>query len=186
VAANRAERGRPAIGSRRDLTAAASRIEQASTPEEAVRSAARAAAGVGAPGILAPGLDEAAMYTIWFAMVTTVARRCGARLSPATVGKVVGAALGGAAAYTAGSKVLTWGVIAVLHTIPGAALPAAMAMNSAINALLTRRLGRACTERFADPGFSGRDALAITRNLFALPSTAEVLGLRRLLGGSGG
>jgi uncharacterized protein (DUF697 family) len=165
-----------------DPHVAARRIEEAATAERAVRTATRAAAGVGVPGILAPGLDEAAMYTIWLAMITTVAKRTGASLSPASAAKLVASALGGAAAYTVGSKVLTWGVLAVLAAVPVAALPAAMGMNAAINALLTWRLGRACTQRFADPRFGARDALVITRDIFALPGVSEILDLKRLLG----
>lgn len=89
------------------------------------------------------------MYGIWLAMVTTIAKRCGAELSPATAAKLVTAALAGVAAYTTGSKILSWGVIAVAGAVPGAALPAAMAMNAGLNAYLTRRLGMRCITRFA-------------------------------------
>ena len=71
------------------------RVQEADTPEDAIRIAARAAAGLGVPGLFHPGLDEAGMAAIWLTMVTTIAKRCGARLTPATAGKFVtaGAAL---------------------------------------------------------------------------------------------
>ena len=167
----------------RDVAGAARRIEHASTPDDVVRIASRSAAGIGVPGILAPGFDEAAMYTIWFAMVTTIARRSGAELSPATAAKLVSAAVGAAAAYSLGSKILSWGVIAALSSIPFAALPAAMAMNAGLNALLTHRLGHACAERFADPKFRVADIAGIVRHLALVPSMADVLAVRRMLTG---
>jgi hypothetical protein len=151
----------------RQADSAAALIATAPTPERAVQLAARAAGGLGVPGLFSPGLDEAGMYSIWFAMVTTIAKRSGAEVSAATVAKLVSAALAGAAAYSLGSKVLTWGVIAVGAAAPFATVPAAIAMNVGLNAYLTRRLGRRCIARFSDPRFSARDVLDLARGLTA-------------------
>lgn len=80
-------------------TTDAAPIEQvAATSEDAIRTAVRAAAGMGVPGIFSPGLDEAGMTAIWGAMVTTIAKRQGAELSPATAAKLVASALAGVSA----------------------------------------------------------------------------------------
>jgi hypothetical protein len=130
-----------------------------------VRVASRAAAGIGVPGILSPGLDEAGLYAIWLAMVTTIAKRSGAELSAPTAAKLVASAIADVTAYSSGSKILYWGMVGVFHAVPFAAVPAAMAMNSALNAALTRRLGRRCIARFSDPRFRACDVLGIVKGL---------------------
>jgi hypothetical protein len=158
-------------------------VASALTPEDAVRSAVRRAAGVGVVGALHPGFDEAAMATLWTHMVTTIARRSHARPSPATVTKLVAAAVSACAAYSTGSKLLTWGVGLVL---PGGLLlaaPAAVTLNSAINAYFTYRLGTECVRRFAGPGLEARDVLAFGRAVVLAPSLAELAEIRRMIAG---
>jgi hypothetical protein len=92
-------------------------------PGDAIRVAADAATGLGIPGLFDPGLDEAGMGTIWLTMVTMVARRCEARLTPATAAKFVTAALSSVAAYSVGSKILDWAVMGILIAVPGIAVP---------------------------------------------------------------
>jgi uncharacterized protein (DUF697 family) len=159
------------------------RVQQADTPEDAIRIATRAAAGLGVPGLFHPGLDEAGMAAIWLTMVITIAKRCGARLTTATAGKFVTAALSSVTAYSLGSKILTWAALAVLIAVPGVALPAAVAMNAALNAAFTYRLGRECVRRFSEPKFSSVDVIDFGRQLVAVPSWAEVADMKRLLFG---
>ena len=141
-----------------------SRIEQSTSEsatdatrmaERAVRSATLAAAGLGLPGLFYPGIDEAGMATIWVTMVTAIAKHCDARVSPATVGKMVTAAVSSVAAYTLGSKILTWAAMPILIAFPVAGIPAAAGVNSALNALFTYRLGKECIIRFSEPAFTG-------------------------------
>jgi hypothetical protein len=156
-------------------------LEAAPTAEAAVRTAVMAAAGLGVPGLFHPGLDESGMSAIWLTMVTTVAKRCGATVSSATAGKLVTSALSSVAAYTLGSKILTWAAMPLLASFPVAGIPAVVAMNSALNALFTHRLGRECIRRFSRPEFSGRDIADLGRHLVALPSLTEIADIKRLL-----
>jgi hypothetical protein len=151
------------------------------TPEEAVRSAVRKAAGIGVVGALHPGFDEAAMATLWTYMVTTIAGRSRVQLAAATVTKLVAAAVSACAAYSTGSKLLTWGMGLV---VPGGLLvaaPAAITLNSALNAVFTYRLGRHCVRCFGRPGLDARDVLVIVRALVVVPSLGEIAEVRRML-----
>ena len=150
-------------------------------PEDAIRVAVYAAAGLGVPGLFHPGLDEAGMSAIWITMVTTVAKRCEARLTPATAAKFVTAALSSVAAYSVGSKLLGWAVMGILITVPGIAVPAAMTMNSALNALFTYRLGKECVQRFSRPDFNAADAIEFGRRLVMIPGATEIGEIKRLL-----
>jgi hypothetical protein len=154
------------------------------TAEAAVRKAVMAAAGLGVPGLFHPGLDETGMSAIWITMVTAVAKRCGATVSPATAGKMVTSAVSSVAAYSLGSKILSWAAMPLLVSFPVAGIPAVVAMNSALNALFTYRLGRECIRRFSRPGFTGTDVLDIGRHLIAVPSMTEIGEIKRLLAGS--
>lgn len=155
----------------------------APTADDAIRTATLAAAGLGVPGLFHPGLDEAGMTAIWLTMVTTVAKRCGANLSSATAGKFVTSALSSVAAYSLGSKILTWAAMPVLLSFPVAGIPAAVAMNSVLNGLFTYRLGRECVTRFSDPRFTARDVVDFGRHLIAFPTFAEVAEIKRVLSG---
>ena len=153
------------------------------TPEDAVRDAVRRAARVGAAVALHPGFDEAAMGAIWIRMVTSIAVRSSAPTSPATVAKLVASALTACVAYTTGSKILGWSLLVVLHAVPFAALPAAVALNGAVNALLTYRLGTECVRRFANPRVDAHDVIAIGRAIVLVPSFGELGAVRRMLAG---
>jgi hypothetical protein len=147
----------------------------------AIRKATVAAGGLGVPGLFYPGLDEAGMAAIWATMVTTVARRCGAAVSPATITKLVTSALSSVAAYTLGSKILTWAALPLVAAFPIAGIPAVAALNASLNALFTYRLGKECARRFSEPTFSARDVLDIGRHLLGLPTIAELAELRDVL-----
>lgn len=163
-------------------------IEQVATPPEdaartAIRTAVRAAAGMGVPGIFSPGLDEAGMTAIWSAMVVTIAKRQGAELSPPTAAKLVASALASVSAYTIGSKILTWAVLLVGSAAPFATWPAAMAFNAALNAVFTYKLGRKCAQRFADPTFSRADVLSIGASLVPVLSWSEISDIKSMIVG---
>ncbi|MGW4056960.1 hypothetical protein ACWEGE_01705 [Amycolatopsis sp. NPDC004747] len=151
--------------------------------ERAIRMAAHAAAALGVPGLFHPGLDEAGMAAIWGPMVTTVARHCGAKLSAATAGKFVTMALSSVATFSVTSKVLSWGIMALLLTMPAVAVPAAAALNASLNALFTVRLGGECIRRFSDPRFNGDDLRRLGRLLVTVPSWSELGEIKRLLAG---
>ncbi len=123
------------------------------------------------------------MAAIWLTMVTTIARRCGARLSPATAAKFVTVALSSVAAYSLGSKILTWAAVAMLIAVPGVAIPAAAAMNAALNAAFTYRLGQECVRRFSDTSFTSADVIEFGRRLVMIPSWSELGIIKRLLVG---
>ncbi|HKS44200.1 MAG TPA: hypothetical protein VJT49_03630 [Amycolatopsis sp.] len=153
------------------------------TPEDAVRVAAYAAAALGVPGLLHPGIDEAGLGAIWLTMVTTIAKRCGTSLSSAASGKTVAAALSSVAVFSLGAKVLNWAMMGILIVIPGVAIPAAAAMNAGLNVIFTCRLGRECIERFSDPDFANADLVHFGRRLIAKPSRSELADIRRVLVG---
>jgi uncharacterized protein (DUF697 family) len=157
--------------------------QDSESPEDAIRTAVRAAAGLGVPGLFQPGLDEAGMMTIWTAMVITIAKRQGAELSPATATKLVASAVAGISAYKLGSKILTWTIMLIGSAVPFVTVPAGMAFNVALNALFTYKLGRECTQRFADPTFTKADVLSIGRQLVLMPTLSEIGEIRRLLAG---
>jgi uncharacterized protein (DUF697 family) len=159
------------------------RVATTATTADAIRTAVRAAAAVGVPGYFHPGLDESGMTTIWVAMVTTIAKREGAELNQATAGKLVTSAVAGVSAYTLGSKILTWAVPLVLPAVAFAAVPAAVALNAALNAVFTYKLGRECERRFADPTFTKADVLSIGRHLGLVPSLFEIADIKRMIVG---
>lgn len=74
------------------------------------------------------------------------------------------AGLSGVAAYSLGSKLLTWGFLATQVVLPGLAIPTAVAMNAALNTTFTYRLGRECVRRFADPNFTSVDVITSADN----------------------
>jgi len=121
------------------------------------------------------------MGAIWLTMTTTIAKRCGASVSPATAGKLVTAALSSVAAYSVGSKILSWGVMIVFSVIPAAGIPAAAAMNAGLNALFTCRLGRECIRRFSDPNFTSADVIELGRAMISPPNWSEIRDIRRML-----
>lgn len=168
----------PVIPAPVTATASATAVER---PEDAVRSAAFAAACLGVPGVFHPGIDEAGMGAIWLTMTTTVAKRCGASVSPATVAKFVTAALSSVAAYSIGSKMLTWGVMIVFSVIPAAGIPAAAAMNAGLNALFTCRLGGECIRRFSDPNYTSTDVIELGRLMVSPPTWSEIRDIKRIL-----
>jgi hypothetical protein len=162
-------------------TETAHEIAVAETAEDAVKTAVRAAAALGIPGIFHPGLDEAGMGVIWTTMVTTIAKRQDVPLSPTVATKLVGTALAGVAAYSTGSKVLTWGLVLVLHVVPVAAVPAAVGLNVALNALFTYKLGTTCIRRLSDPRLSTREIIDIGRQIAMVPTLTEVGEIKRML-----
>jgi uncharacterized protein (DUF697 family) len=151
--------------------------------DEQIRTAVLLAAGLGIPGLFHPGLDETGMGAIWLTMVTSIAKRSGAEISPATAGKFVTSALSSVAAYSLGSKILTWAALPVLAAFPVAGIPAAIGMNAALNALFTFRLGKECVKRFSDPRFTSSDVITLGRLLVSIPSTSEIRDLKRLISG---
>jgi uncharacterized protein (DUF697 family) len=124
------------------------------------------------------------MAAIWLTMVTTIARRSGATLSPAAAGKFVTSALSGVMGYQLGSRILTWAVMSPLViAFPVGGIPAAAAINAGLNALFTYRLGKECVRRFATANFTAADTRALGRALVGLPSVQEINDLRRLVTG---
>jgi hypothetical protein len=109
--------------------------------------------------------------------------RSGAEISPATAGKFVTSALSSVAAYSLGSKILTWAALPVLAAFPVAGIPAAIGMNAALNALFTYRLGKECVRRFSDPRFTSSDVITLGRLLVSIPNTSEIRDLKRLISG---
>jgi uncharacterized protein (DUF697 family) len=162
----------------------ASATDATNRAEKAIRAATLAAAGLGIPGLLHPGIDEAGMAAIWLTMVTAIAKDCNAKISPATAGKMVTAAVSSVAAYTLGSKILTWAAMPVLIAFPVAGIPAAVALNSVLNAVFTYRLGKECVSRFSNPAFTSRDLIDIGRHLAALPNFTEISDIKRILSGA--
>jgi len=162
---------------------ATDQVAGAATSEDAIRVAVRAAAGIGVPGVFHPGLDEAGTTTIWLTMVTTIAKRQGVDMSAATASKLVAAALAGVSAYWTGSRIMTWALLLILHLLPIVAIPAAVALNVALNALFTYRLGKACIQHFSDPNFSPRDIMKIRQALTRAPTLSEIGDLKRILAG---
>jgi hypothetical protein len=156
-------------------------VATAATAEDAVKKAVRAAAGLGVPGIFHPGLDEAGMSVIWIAMVTAIAQRRGISISRTTATKLVGTALAGVAAYSAGSKILTWGLLLILHVMPIAIVPAAVGLNVALNALFTYKLGTTCIRRLSDPELSTREIVDIGRQIAMVPTLTEIGEIKRML-----
>jgi uncharacterized protein (DUF697 family) len=152
----------------------------AKTPEETIRAACWAAAGLGVPGVLNPGLDEAGIAAIWSTMVLTIAKQSGASVSPATAAKLATSAVSSVAAYTLGSKILSWMVI---FAIPGGGIPAAMAANAGLNALFTFRLGRESMRRFSNPQFTSVDVMQCAKHLIAIPTWAEIREVKQILAG---
>jgi hypothetical protein len=149
----------------------------------AVRTAVKAAAGLGVPGVFAPGLDEAGMAAIWTTMITTIARRRGVGISAVAAGKIVASASASVAAYRMGSRLLTLAMAPLLLVLPIVGVPAAVALNSILNAWFTYRLGVACDRRFADPGFSARECLLVVKGLAGLPTVSELVELSDMLRG---
>lgn len=159
-------------------------VAGAATSKDAVRVAVRTAASLGVPGILHPGLDEAGMSVIWLTMVTTIAKRQGAQISTATASKLVAAAIASVSAYSVGSKILTWALLLIVHALPFAVIPAAMALNVALNALFTYKLGTSCIRRFSDPKFNARDAITIGAHMVMVPTLSEISDLKSMLAGA--
>lgn len=150
-------------------------------PDKMIKTAVVAAAGLGVPGLFLPGLDEGGMTLIWGTMVTTLAHSFGAELSPVIVAKYVAAGLSGVAAYTLGSKVLTWAAAPLLVAVPFAGVPAAVALNSGLNGLFTLRLGRRTHQSFQSPQFTSADLMGIARHLIGIPLPSEISDLYRML-----
>jgi len=163
---------------------ATDQVAGAVTSEHAVQVAVRAAAGLGIPGIFHPGLDEAGMGAIWLTMVTTIAKREGAEISAATAAKLVASAVASVSAYSMGSKVLTWALLLIAHALPFVVIPAGVALNVALNALFTYKLGKSCIRRFSDPKFNPRDAIAIGAHMVMTPTLSEIGDLKRILTGA--
>ena len=158
-------------------------VEGAASSHDAVRVAVRSAAALGLPGIFQPGLDEAGMSAIWLAMVTTIARRQGVEVSATTATKLVAAAVAGVSAYSMGSKVLTWSLILIMHALPFAVIPGAVAMNVALNALFTYKLGTTCIKRFSTPNLTVSEVIAIGRQIVMLPSLGEIREIKQMFAG---
>jgi hypothetical protein len=155
-------------------------VATAATAEDAVKKAVRAAAGLGIAGIFHPGLDEAGMSVIWIAMVTAIAQRRGVCISRVTATKIVGTALAGVAAYSTGSRILTWGLVLILHVMPIAIVPAAVGLNVALNALFTYKLGTTCIRRLSDPELSAREIVDIGRQIVIVPTLTEIGEIKRM------
>jgi hypothetical protein len=121
------------------------------------------------------------MGAIWLAMVTAIARKKGAELSAATATKLVAAAVAGVSAYSLGSKILTWSLVLIIHALPFAVIPAALAMNVALNALFTYKLGKTCIERFSNPNLTSREVIAIGARIVMVPTFSEIGEIKRML-----
>lgn len=153
----------------------------AAPADSIIKAATLAAAGVGIPGLFHPGLDEGGMALIWGSMVTKLATNCNAEISPVTVAKYVSAALSGVAAYTLGSKGLTWAASPLILAFPVAGIPAAVALNSGLNALFTLRLGRQTHRNFQSPNFAPGELLGIAHHLVGIPHLSEIRDVKQLL-----
>lgn len=71
-----------------------------------------------------------------------------------------------------------------MHALPFAVIPAAVALNVALNALFTYKLGNACIRRFSDPKLSPRDVIAIGGHLVVAPTLSGIGDLKRILTGA--
>lgn len=142
--------------------------------ENAIYTAAYAAAAAGVPGTFVPVLDVAAVGTAWAGMMVAIANNAKRKMDRDTALKLAMAILSGAAAYLAGTKLITF----LLHFIPGAGSIAALGINCLLNFLYTFRLGRLMALQMEKPDFDTGDFASIipeiTTMVFAMPSVAEI------------
>ena len=129
--------------------------------KDIVDAAALAAAGAGVPGTFTPGFDLVAIGGIWTSMMVAIAEKSGHEVDRAFAAKTISAVGAGIVAYSAGSKILTFGLL----TIPGAGWITAVTMNGALNYWYTKRLGKALAEMFGRPNLQLKDANAVARAL---------------------
>src|SRR4051794_31158473 len=101
--------------------------------EKYIQQAAVVAGAAGAPGILVPGLDTAAIASIWTKLLVDLARTSGHEVDSAFATKTMTALLSGVGLYLGGSKLLT----RALMFVPAAGLGSAGAMNYALNYVYT-------------------------------------------------
>jgi uncharacterized protein (DUF697 family) len=142
--------------------------------ENAIYTAAFAAAAVGVPGAFAPFLDVTAVGGIWATMMVAIATKAGRQLDKDTALKIATAILTGASAYVAGSKLIGF----LLHFIPGAGSIVSVGVNSLLNFLYTFRLGRYLALKMEKPEFDTGDFADVipemTTMVFSLPSITEL------------
>jgi uncharacterized protein (DUF697 family) len=133
-----------------------------------------AAGGAGAPGAFVPGIDIAAISSIWTNMVTCIARETGRKIDNNTVLKFIGAIASGSAAYIGGSKAINW----LLNLIPGVGTIAAVGLNCAFNFVYTFRLGKQVAKEFEKSTFDADSLLyfgkSIMKIVFAVPTVSEL------------
>jgi len=150
-------------------------------PEDAIRVAVYAAAGLGVPGLFHPGLGRGGNERHLDHDGDHGREKMrgppdsGHRREVRDRGPVQ------RRGHSVGSKLLGWAVMGILITVPGIAVPAAMTMNSALNALFTYRLGKECVQRFSRPDFNAADAIEFGRRLVMIPGATEIGEIKRLL-----
>ncbi|MGH8603050.1 MAG: hypothetical protein ACREXR_09860 [Gammaproteobacteria bacterium] len=150
-----------------------------------VGTAVAAATGIAVPGIFVPTLDMAGVGATWTVMIGSIADKSGQHISPASVAKVVAAAVSAVSAYMLGSKILTWAAAPLILAFPFAGVPAAVAVNAMLNGLFTLKLGITTAKQFSRPDFNSLDILNVAETiagaLVKLPSTEEIKLVKKML-----
>jgi hypothetical protein len=153
---------------------------------DTVSVAVAAAAGIGAPGLLIPGLDMAGVGTTWTVMILGIAKISGHELNAASAAKIATAAIGAVSGYMLGSKILTWAAAPLILTFPVAGVPAAILVNATLNGLFTLKLGCAAAKQLSRPEFNALDIMDLATSIASLltpvPSSRELQLVREMLG----
>jgi hypothetical protein len=143
-------------------------------------------AGIAVPGLFVPALDMAGVGATWTVMIGAIAEKSDREISPETVAKLVAAAVSAVSGYVLGSKILTWLAAPLIMAFPVAGVPAAVAVNAALNGLFTLRLGLACVSNFSRPDFNALDLANFIVSLAGLmakwPSSEEIAFVQKMLG----
>lgn len=137
-------------------------MTQVEKNRDIVRTAAIAAAGVGVPGALVPGLDAPAVASVWIAMATAIAANSGHSLNRNLAVKLVAATIKGSFLYWAGSKALT-----TLLAFSGVGMPIAVPLNAAFNYIYTANLGEYLSEALTS---SNLDAEQLVKGILGNPT----------------
>ncbi len=117
-------------------------------PEDMLETINSCTLGLGAVGIvggaLGPGSDLIIIAPVWAGMVAALAGQAGTSMDEQTAKKLCVAVATGVGTFVAGTKIASTAA-AWLLALPtaGASLVANMAANAGLNAILTRKFGRA-------------------------------------------
>jgi hypothetical protein len=155
------------------------------TTDDSIRVAALAVGELGVPGLFRSGQGETNLAAIWQTMITAIAKQSRVPLSSETTEEIVAAALSSIAPYTLGSKVIGWTMTSILSALSGTVIPAATAVNTALDIVFTYRLGKECVRRFAEPGFARSAKIDFGRRLVTPPTVGEIGAMGTLLANIG-